>query len=165
MLENILSPQLDYVFCGTAASAESARRKAYYAGPGNRFWLTLYECGLTPVLLEPTEYPKLLGFGIGLTDVVKNQSGMDKEIDFSCTQVSDLHNNIACYQPGLLCFNGKKAAQMALRKQRVHYGLQDECIGCTRVVILPSTSGAARKFWNIKYWQALPQLLNSKPSR
>ena len=63
------------VFCGTAPGAASARTGAYYAGPGNRFWLTLPEVGLTPVLLRPAEFARLADFGIGLTDISKTASG------------------------------------------------------------------------------------------
>ena len=62
------------VFCGTAPGAASARAGAYYAGPGNRFWATLPEVGLTPILLAPAEFPRLADFGIGLTDVSKTAS-------------------------------------------------------------------------------------------
>jgi G:T/U-mismatch repair DNA glycosylase len=63
-----VAPGLRVVFCGTAPGAASARAGAYYAGPGNRFWLTLREVSLTPVLLHPAEFARLPEFGIGLTD-------------------------------------------------------------------------------------------------
>ena len=68
-LEDLLSPGLDLVVCGTAASPVSAERGQYYAGPGNRFWSVLEETGLTPRRLQPSEYRSLLELGIGLTDV------------------------------------------------------------------------------------------------
>ena len=42
-LPDILQPNLKVVFCGTAAGDASAKKRAYYAGPGNRFWKTLHE--------------------------------------------------------------------------------------------------------------------------
>ena len=77
ILPDLLAPGLDIVFCGTAVGAESARRRAYYAGPGNAFWPTLAQVGLTPRRLKPEEYPLLLTFGIGLTDLAKHVSGND----------------------------------------------------------------------------------------
>jgi TDG/mug DNA glycosylase family protein len=71
VLPDILVPFLRVVFCRTAAGPASARAKVYYAGPGNRFWATLEETGLTPERLEPAEFRRLLGFGIGLTDICK----------------------------------------------------------------------------------------------
>ena len=49
VLPDVLVPGLAVVFCGSAVGAASARRRAYYAGPGNAFWRTLSEVGLTPI--------------------------------------------------------------------------------------------------------------------
>jgi len=38
VLPDVLTPGLQVVFCGTAAGTASAKRGAYYAGPGNQFW-------------------------------------------------------------------------------------------------------------------------------
>ena len=48
VLPDVLAPDLRVVFVGTAAGARSAAVGHYYAGPGNRFWHTLHEIGLTP---------------------------------------------------------------------------------------------------------------------
>ena len=79
ILPDVLEPGLRVVFCGTAPGTASARAGAY-AGPGNRFWATLHEVGLTPVLLAPAEFAHLPEFGIGLTDVSKTASGSDLEV-------------------------------------------------------------------------------------
>src|SRR5665647_1267841 len=82
VLDDLLRDGLKLVVCGTAAGAKSAKLKQYYAGPGNKFWRTLFELGLTPRQLEPNEAELLLDFGIGLTDLVKGQSGADCTLDF-----------------------------------------------------------------------------------
>lgn len=46
-LPDLLRPGLQVAFCGTAAGTASARAKAYYAGPGNSFWRTLFATGMT----------------------------------------------------------------------------------------------------------------------
>ena len=74
------SPGLKIVFCGTAAGNVSAARGAYYAHPQNRFWSALHAFGLTPRKLEPEEYPELPRWGLGLTDIAKHVSGMDREL-------------------------------------------------------------------------------------
>ena len=48
VIPDLIRPGLRIVFCGTALGAASARAGAYYAGPGNKFWPTLHEVGLTP---------------------------------------------------------------------------------------------------------------------
>ncbi|HEY5333123.1 MAG TPA: mismatch-specific DNA-glycosylase, partial [Solirubrobacterales bacterium] len=80
ILPDVFAPGLRVVFCGTAPGTASARAGAYYAGPGNRFWATLHEIGLTPVLLQPAEFARLSEFGIGLTDISKTASGSDREV-------------------------------------------------------------------------------------
>jgi len=59
VLPDMLRPGLRLVICGSAAGAVSATHGAYYAGPGNRFWRTLFEVGLTPRRLEPHEFRDL----------------------------------------------------------------------------------------------------------
>lgn len=71
VLPDILAPGLNIVFCGTAVSNVSAQREAYYAGPGNMFWPTLFAIGLTPRLLQPEEFREVLSYGLGLTEFVK----------------------------------------------------------------------------------------------
>jgi TDG/mug DNA glycosylase family protein len=142
------------VFCGTAAGAASARAGAYYAGPGNRFWATLHEIGLTPALLRPAEFARLVEFGIGLTDISKTASGSDAEVGGHGVDRKRLTAAIAATAPRLLAFNGKNAARAALGHP-VIYGPQTETIGGAGIWVLPSTSGAARGFWDIDPWLEL----------
>jgi TDG/mug DNA glycosylase family protein len=156
VLPDILVPDLRVVFCGTAAGTASARAKAYYAGPGNRFWSALEETGLTPAHLEPTEFRRLPEFGIGLTDICKVLHGSDEEVGTVEFDVDGLRQRIAAVEPANLAFNGKNPARGALERD-VAYGLQDEQIGGSAVWVLPSTSGAARRFWNLAPWQELAE--------
>jgi double-stranded uracil-DNA glycosylase len=144
------------VFCGTAPGTASARAGAYYAGPGNRFWTTLPEVGLTPILLAPAEFARLADFGIGLTDVSKTAFGSDAEVGSSSFDRKRLTAAIAAVAPRHLAFNGKNAARAALGRPVV-YGPQPETIGGASVWVLPSTSGAARGFWDIGPWRDLAQ--------
>ena len=161
-LEDLLRPGLDLVICGTAASSVSAEKGHYYAGPGNRFWSVLEETGLTPHLLQASEYRSLLEHGIGLTDVVKNQAGVDFDIDFT-GHGATLERRLRHQSPSFLCFNGKRAASEALGRDPVSYGLQSDTFGSTRLFVAPSTSAAARRWWEVGPWQQLAELVrNSK---
>jgi len=155
MLNDCLQPHLSIVICGSAAGTVSAARGQYYAGPGNKFWQTLHTVGLTPRQLIPAEYELLPSFGIGLTDIVKGQAGMDNEIDFRDADDGDFAGKIRRYQPDILCFNGKKAAQEFLGRTAPDYGFQAEIIGRTRLFVAPSTSGAASGYWDINWWHTL----------
>jgi TDG/mug DNA glycosylase family protein len=154
ILPDVLAPGLRIVFCGYAPGTASAKAGAYYAGPGNRFWATLHEVGLTPALLAPAEFARLPEFGIGLTDVSKTASGSDQEVGQRGVDPARLAATIAANGPTHLAFNGKNAARAALGRP-VTYGTQPERIGGASVWVLPSTSGAARRFWNIEPWHEL----------
>jgi TDG/mug DNA glycosylase family protein len=159
-LEDVLTTGLDLVICGSAASSVSAERGQYYAGPGNRFWTNLRDVGLTDRLLDPSEYRSLLGYGIGLTDVVKDQSGMDSAIDFDGWGAL-LRGRLEPYSPAYLCFNGKRAASEAIGEKRIRYGLHATSFGSTRLFVAPSTSAAARRWWDGGIWRELAELVRS----
>ena len=154
VLPDLLRPGLRVVFCGTAAGTASAKARAYYAGPGNAFWETLHATGLTPVPLQPAEFGRLPEFGIGLTDLCKVSHGSDAEVGTAHFDVDRLAASIAAIEPPRLAFNGKNAARGALGRL-VEYGLQPETIGRAEVWVLPSTSGAARGYWDPAPWQKL----------
>ncbi len=157
VLPDVMAPDLDIVFCGTAAGAESARRGAYYAGPGNAFWLTLFAVGLTPVLVRPDEYATVREWRLGFTDLAKHVSGGDHFLAKAHFDVSRLHALILEHRPRILAFTGKRAATEFVG-HAVSYGLLPERSGDTRLFVLPSPSGAARGHWNIEHWHELSRL-------
>jgi TDG/mug DNA glycosylase family protein len=158
MLPDVLQPNLRIVFCGTAAGTKSAAVSAYYAGPGNKFWRTLYEIGITPTQLLPREYATLPNYRAGLTDLIKGKAGGDSAMVGKDFDVSSFKAKIEHYQPAIVCFNGKKAAQTYLDTKKVDYGLVGQSIGTTKLFVAPSTSGAANGYWDEAYWHALGKL-------
>jgi double-stranded uracil-DNA glycosylase len=154
ILPDLLEPGLRLVVCGMAAGHVSAARGAYYAGPGNRFWPMLHAAGLTPRRFAPEEFPALLALGIGLTDIAKTASGPDRAIPRRAADAADLRRKIETHAPRLLAFNGKGAAGRFFGG-RAGYGEQRSTIGPTRIFVLPSTSGAARGFWDETPWRVL----------
>jgi TDG/mug DNA glycosylase family protein len=162
VLEDLLKRDLKLVVCGSAAGRRSADLKQYYAGRGNKFWGTLAQVGLTPRELSPSEYELLLTFGIGLTDVVKGQSGADRSIDFDGADPKALRKKMLEYRPRYLCFNGMRAARVFLGLEGVSYGIQPESIAAIRLFIAPSTSGAANASWDLSIWQQLADLVPAR---
>lgn len=154
LLDDVLTPGLRVVFCGTALGEASARAKAYYAGPGNAFWATLHETGLTPRRLRPDEYRRLPEFGIGLTDICKVRSGSDEAVGTDAFDAGRLVAQLERARPVWLAFNGKNAARGALGRP-IDYGVQRDRLAGARVFVLPSTSGAARRYWDVGRWQEL----------
>lgn len=161
VLDDVLRPGLQVVFCGSAVGAKSALRKAYYAGPGNQFWPVLFRAGFTDRQLAPEEYRNIVEFGIGLTDINKRESGSDRSLSKAAFDADGLRERILRHAPRFLAFNGKKSAQAYFGKTRkaLAYGLQPETIGTTQIFVLPSTSGAARGFWDETHWHALAKML------
>lgn len=157
ILPDLLQNNLKIVFCGTAASAISAREGAYYANPTNYFWGTLHRISLTPHQLNPQNFRQLLAYNIGLTDIAKHATGNDADLTKSDFDADSLRRKIKRYQPENLAFTSKRAASafFALPTRNFSYGLQSQKIGKTRFWVLPSPSGAARRYWNEAIWQNL----------
>ena len=153
VLPDVLGPGLRVVFCGSAAGAVSARVGAYYAGPGNCFWPTLHRVGLTPRLLAPAEFRTALDYGIGLTDLCKTESGADADLSRDADDVAALAAKITQHRPAVLALNGKRAACVFLGAATLNYGEQARRIGETAIHVLPSTSGAARRWWDETFWR------------
>jgi TDG/mug DNA glycosylase family protein len=155
---DLLAHNLDVVFCGTALGRVSAQARAYYANPGNFFWKALHATGLTPTLVKPADYPQVLQYGIGLTDLCKNAYGQDSELPEDAFDYDALRTKIEEYQPRFLAFTSKTGAAGFLghfTTGALKYGEQPERVGDTRVFVLPSPSGQARTYWSIHPWQEL----------
>lgn len=156
VLPDVLTHGLRIVFCGSAAGTKSAKLGMPYAGPGNKFWPTLYAAGFTPTLWQPSDFRQLPRLGYGLTDINKVEFGMD-------TQLTDgddpdaLRRKIVKYQPRILAFTAKRPAMTFLARKKVEYGFLDDMVGATRLYVLPSPSGRAGSFWDIAQWRALAQ--------
>lgn len=155
VLPDVLRLGLDLVVCGSAAGEASARSQAYYAGPGNAFWPVLYRIGLTPRQLRPEEYALVPEFGVGLTDMVKDRSGADDRLRPGDDRPDLVLDKIRRFRPRALAFNGKRAARAFFGGRAVEYGLQAKAEGGTAVFVLPSTSGAARRYWDEGVWHKM----------
>ena len=159
VLPDLLRPGLKIVFCGTAAGTVSAARNAYYAHPQNRFWLALHAAGLTPRLLKPEEFGLLPQWGLGLTDIAKHVSGMDRELPpgalghEACAQ---LKAKIEAAEPKLLAFTSLAAGRCYLGAA-AGFGEQPDRIGETRIWLLPSPSPTAGWNWarHEHWWRRL----------
>ena len=173
ILPDVLAPNLKLVICGSAVGAESARAGSYYAGKNNMFWRILHEISLTDRLLRTSEYNELLQYGIGLTDAAKKTSGVDSNIKLEDYDAADFVQKMLFYQPRIICFNGKKAAaalctwqhQRNCRTEEINYGIYPHSImqnGLT-IFVAPSTSAAAKRYWQPDYWHNLAALFQQLP--
>jgi TDG/mug DNA glycosylase family protein len=159
MLPDVLDFNLDIIFCGTAVGGASLRRGAYYAGPGNLFWPTLHKVALTPRRFFPEEYKDILSLGLGLTDLVKGESGNDCVLSKEGFDRARLARIISKYRPRILAFTSKRAGKEFVGHS-VAFGILPEKEGDTILFVLPSPSGAARGYWSEQPWKELSGLRN-----
>ncbi|MGL5206483.1 MAG: mismatch-specific DNA-glycosylase [Acidaminococcaceae bacterium] len=155
VLPDVLTNDLKVVFCGTAPGNVSAQEGAYYANCSNKFWEMLYKMGLTEEKMLAKDFQNVLACGIGLTDMAKERFGMDKVLKKDDFDQEAFEAKILKYQPRVLCFTSKRAAQSYYGLSSsgdIHYGRQDKKIGQTVIFVLPSPSPAAIRWWNENYW-------------
>jgi TDG/mug DNA glycosylase family protein len=160
-LPDLLRDGLKLVFVGTAAGQRSADVGHYYAHPGNRFWRTLHETGITPRRYLPLEFPFLLDLGVGFTDMCKSGAGMDHTALKSPIDVPAFREKMLRYRPRTIAFTSKKAASLFYGRptQTIAFGLQppDQRLpqNFPEVFVLASPSGAASGSWSVQPWQEL----------
>lgn len=141
-LPDYLRPGLRVVFVGFNPGERSARIGHYYAGRGNQFWNFLFESGLVPVRLTPEDDHRLLGFGIGLTDVVKRWSRSANSLRATDYRegAPRLMAKLQQVLPRAVAFNGKVAYEK-FSGRRARLGVQPGTLTGAKVFVLPSTSG------------------------
>lgn len=169
IVPDVLRHGLALVLCGTAPSRASMEARAYYAHPGNVFWKTLHEVGLTTRLLAPRDYPDLLGYGIGLTDLNKTEWGADAELSASAFKVDAFVEKMRRYRPAMIAFDSKFAAAKYFGpkyfgRRIIEYGLQGESLCGIPLFVVPSTSGRARMYFHMDPWRDLAALVGQRPS-
>jgi TDG/mug DNA glycosylase family protein len=163
-LPDQLTRGLCVVFVGTAASLRSAELGHYYAHPGNRFWRTLHEVGLTPRRYQPHEYADLLALGIGFTDLCKQGAGMDHEALKAGVDVAAFAAKMRLHRPARIAFTSKKAASLFLGRPTgtITLGRQPPHPDCPVIFVLASPSGAASGAWTLEPWQELAEHVASQ---
>ena len=163
-LPDHLQDHLRLVFVGTAAGQRSADAGHYYAHSGNRFWRTLHEVGITPRRYEPHEFPSLLQFGIGFTDMCKVGAGMDHEALAFPIDVPAFREKMRRYRPKTIAFTSKKAASLFYGRptKALALGRQPPQEDFPIVFVLASPSGAASGHWSVLPWQELADSISSQ---
>jgi double-stranded uracil-DNA glycosylase len=156
-LPDQLQHHLRLVFVGTAASQRSADLGHYYAHPGNRFWRTIHEVGITPRRYAPHEFPALLKLGIGFTDLCKLGAGMDHQALAFPIDIPAFREKMRRYRPVTIAFTSKKAASLFYGRptKTVALGRQPSQPDFPVVFVLASPSGAASGHWSVWPWQEL----------
>jgi len=161
IVPDLLREGLSLVLCGTAPSRASKEALAYYAHPGNIFWKTLFDVGLTPRQLAPQDYANLLEWNIGLTDLNKTEWGADADLSSEGFDVEAFREKMRRNGPRVIAFSSKFTAAKFLGKRTMPYGLQPETLFGSALFVMPSTSGRARNYFRIEHWRALADFVFS----
>jgi double-stranded uracil-DNA glycosylase len=165
-LPDQLQDHLRLVFVGTAASQRSADVGHYYAHPGNRFWRTIHEVGITSRRYEPHEFPALLKLGVGFTDLCKSGSGMDRQALAFPIDIPAFREKMRRYRPKTIAFTSKKAAGLFYGRptKAIALGQQPPLDDFPPVFVLASPSGAASGHWSVQPWQELADSISRRSS-
>ena len=170
-LPDLLRDDLKLVFVGTAAGQRSADVGHYYAHPGNRFWRTIHEIGITARRYQPHEFPSLLDLRIGFTDMCKTGAGMDHTALNFPIDVPAFREKMLRHRPKTIAFTSKKAASLFYgrptntvvlgRQPQDQNSLQDFPV----VFVLASPSGAASGHWSVQPWQELADWIGAEADK
>ena len=143
-IADVLAPGLDVLFCGINPGLYSGAVGHHFARPGNRFWKALYLAGFTPEVLSPFDDRRLLGLGLGVTNLVRRTTRSAAELTTEELQegARRLEKKVRRYGPRFLAFLGMSAYRAAFQQRGAALGLQHDGIGRARIWLLPNPSGA-----------------------
>ncbi|WP_322082639.1 G/U mismatch-specific DNA glycosylase [Burkholderia sp. BCC1972] len=142
-LPDLIAEQLDVLFCGINPGLTAAATGHHFAGRNNRFWRVIHLAGFTPAEISPQDDRAILGYGCGLTAVVKRPTASADQLSRAefVAAAAAFEQKIARYQPRFVAFLGK-AAYSALSGQReVAWGVQSARMQGASVWVLPNPSG------------------------
>jgi TDG/mug DNA glycosylase family protein len=142
-LPDVISRDLDVLFCGINPGLYTAAVQQHFGRPGNRFWPTLHRAGFTPRLFHPSEQRQLLGLGYGITNVVARATAAAGELtrDELIAGGKILTRKVRRYAPRFLAVVGIGAYRTAFERPKAEMGLQTDTIGATKIWVLPNPSG------------------------
>lgn len=142
-LRDLIAPGLTTLFVGINPSLRSAEAGHHFARPGNRFWPTLHLAGFTPRRLAPAEDAELIGFGVGVTNLVARPTRAAAELSPEELRAGadELARLVTEHRPRLVAFVGLTAYRTAFARPRATIGLQPDALGGRPVWLLPNPSG------------------------
>lgn len=143
VVPDVATGDLRVLFCGINPSLTTGATGHHFAHPGNRFWPVLHLSGFTPRRLRPAEQDELLGYGLGITNVVARATARADELSAEEYREGGrtLAAKVAELGPLWLAVVGVTAYRTAFGERRARIGPQERSIGGARVWALPNPSG------------------------
>lgn len=140
---DLITPNLEVLFCGINPGLYSAAVGHHFAGPGNLFYPTLFASGFTARLLNAFEEHELLNLRLGITNLVGRTTAAADELDHDELHAGarSLARKVRQHQPRFLAVLGLQAYRIAFERRKSVVGLQPETIGDSQIWLLPNPSG------------------------
>lgn len=148
MLTDIITNNLNVLFCGINPGLKSAGDGHHFSGRSNRFWKVLHQAGFTPYQIEAINDISILNFGYGLTTAVARATSRADELskeEFD-NSLEIFKTKIMQFQPKYIAFLGKAAYKAFSGKKQIIWGPQLEDLYGAKVWVLPNPSGLNRGF-------------------
>ncbi|VVJ22173.1 G/U mismatch-specific uracil DNA glycosylase (EC [Amycolatopsis camponoti] len=148
VLPDVLDEDLRVVFVGINPGLTSAAAGHSFHTPGNRFWPALHRAGFTPRQLRAEEERLLLGWGLGITSIVRRPTARAAQLsrDELVAGGRDLAERVGAIRPRWLAMLGVTGYRAAFGLPRARLGPQDATIGGARVWVVPNPSGLNAHF-------------------
>jgi TDG/mug DNA glycosylase family protein len=140
---DVIAPGLDVLFVGINPGLYTAAIGHHFGRPGNRFWPVLHAAGFTPRLLSPYDEQELLGWRLGITNLIARATARADELGTEelVAGAEVLREKLRRYAPRFVAFLGVTAYRTALARPGAKTGRQaDSLVGCV-VWVLPNPSG------------------------
>lgn len=148
MLRDIISKDLEVIFCGINPGLKSALDGHHFSGRNNRFWMVLHQAGFTSHEIEPVNDMTILDSGYGLTTAVARATARADELskeEFE-NSIEAFKTKMTHFQPKYIAFLGKAAYMAFSGKKQISWGYQAEDFCGAKGWVLPNPSGLNRGF-------------------
>jgi double-stranded uracil-DNA glycosylase len=145
---DVVAPGLRVLFCGINPGAVSGRLGQHFARPGNRFWKVLHGSGFTDRVVRPSEQWDLLGYGLGITNLVDRSTRAASDIgpDELRAGATQLAGKVKQWKPAWVAVLGVQAYRTAFRRPGAAVGRQPEPFSGAGLWVLPNPSGLQARY-------------------
>jgi double-stranded uracil-DNA glycosylase len=140
---DVVAPDLSVLFVGINPGLYSGAVGHHFARPGNRFWKALHLAGFTDRVLSPFEEHELLGYGVGVTNLVERATAGADEVSAEELRrgAGRLERKVCRHRPAFVAFLGLGAFRTVFARSDAEVGPQRDQVCGSRVWLLPNPSG------------------------